>query len=228
VTESLRSVARPRARTAPRRVVALGGGTGLPAVLRGLKAFVARGEIESLTAVVTMTDDGGSSGGCAARWACLLRETSGTAWSRSRRTRASSRGCSSTATRAPTSWAATPSEPDPNRAGGAGRQLHEGGRALGPRLRTAGRILPVTLDDARIEAILEDGSRLVGESEIAGSGRKIRRVLLEPRDAKPTRGRRGALRGGPRRARAGSLYTSIVPTSRCGRSERRCDGPARS
>ncbi len=39
------------------RVVAFGGGTGLPVLLRGLKDRVG-----DLTAVVTMTDDGGSSG----------------------------------------------------------------------------------------------------------------------------------------------------------------------
>ena len=42
----------------PLRVVALGGGTGLPAVLSGLALHP---EVE-LTAVVTMSDDGGSSG----------------------------------------------------------------------------------------------------------------------------------------------------------------------
>src|SRR5271167_3182956 len=51
------------------RVVALGGGTGLSAVLRGLKEHIAeRGKrgpkqpIADLVAVVTVTDDGGSSG----------------------------------------------------------------------------------------------------------------------------------------------------------------------
>lgn len=39
------------------RVVAIGGGTGLPAVLRGLKEYTS-----NITAVVTVTDDGGSSG----------------------------------------------------------------------------------------------------------------------------------------------------------------------
>ncbi len=39
------------------KVVAIGGGTGLPAVLKGLKAFTS-----NLTAVVTVADDGGSSG----------------------------------------------------------------------------------------------------------------------------------------------------------------------
>jgi 2-phospho-L-lactate transferase/gluconeogenesis factor (CofD/UPF0052 family) len=59
----------PEKHSLPVRVVALGGGTGLSAVLRGLKQHVAEhGEIDphapiaDLTAVVTVTDDGGSSG----------------------------------------------------------------------------------------------------------------------------------------------------------------------
>src|ERR1035438_9782026 len=51
------------------RVVAIGGGTGLSMLLRGLKNFVARRHKESdrhpisdLAAIVTVTDDGGSSG----------------------------------------------------------------------------------------------------------------------------------------------------------------------
>src|SRR5258708_38461056 len=56
------------------RVVAIGGGTGLSAILRGLKHFVARPAsyptasaetlhcISELSAIVTVSDDGGSSG----------------------------------------------------------------------------------------------------------------------------------------------------------------------
>jgi len=51
------------------RVVAIGGGTGLSMLLRGLKHFVARRRqetgrhpISDLAAIVTVTDDGGSSG----------------------------------------------------------------------------------------------------------------------------------------------------------------------
>ena len=53
------------------RVVALGGGTGLSALLRGLREHVVRGPvrlqtpqrpISDLAAIVTVTDDGGSSG----------------------------------------------------------------------------------------------------------------------------------------------------------------------
>src|ERR1700678_2478566 len=56
-------------RSWPVRVVALGGGTGLSTVLRGLKEYVAsskkekeRQPIADLAAVVAVTDDGGSSG----------------------------------------------------------------------------------------------------------------------------------------------------------------------
>lgn len=60
---------RPEHRTGSVRVVALGGGTGLSTVLRGLKEYVAERKrhgpgrpIADLAAVVTVTDDGGSSG----------------------------------------------------------------------------------------------------------------------------------------------------------------------
>ena len=48
----------------PLRVVALGGGTGLSTLLRGLKRFanpLSRPQVD-ITAIVTVTDDGGSSG----------------------------------------------------------------------------------------------------------------------------------------------------------------------
>jgi uncharacterized cofD-like protein len=54
------------------KIVSVGGGTGLSTLLSGLKAFVGKESlssadpnarwIETLTAVVTVTDDGGSSG----------------------------------------------------------------------------------------------------------------------------------------------------------------------
>ena len=51
------------------KIVSVGGGTGLSTLLSGLKAYVSKEPvstraswIETLTAVVTVTDDGGSSG----------------------------------------------------------------------------------------------------------------------------------------------------------------------
>ena len=47
----------------PLRIVSIGGGTGLSTLLRGLKRYVKAGDgILNITAVVTVTDDGGSSG----------------------------------------------------------------------------------------------------------------------------------------------------------------------
>src|SRR3978361_1482486 len=43
-------------------LVAIGGGTGLSALLRGLKAHTGTERLRQLTGVVTVTDDGGSSG----------------------------------------------------------------------------------------------------------------------------------------------------------------------
>jgi uncharacterized cofD-like protein len=51
-----------RDREAGPAVVAIGGGTGLSAILRGLKAHVGSPRLGRLTGVVTVTDDGGSSG----------------------------------------------------------------------------------------------------------------------------------------------------------------------
>src|SRR6185295_7837069 len=49
--------------TKPLRIVSIGGGNGLATLLRGLKRYAraAQGGLE-LTAIVTVTDDGGSSG----------------------------------------------------------------------------------------------------------------------------------------------------------------------
>src|SRR6185295_3828419 len=47
----------------PLRIVAIGGGTGLSVLLHGLKPYTGPGGVGlDITAVVTVTDDGGSSG----------------------------------------------------------------------------------------------------------------------------------------------------------------------
>ncbi len=50
--------------TAPLRIVSIGGGTGLSALLQGLKKYTqpAASPAVDVTAIVTVTDDGGSSG----------------------------------------------------------------------------------------------------------------------------------------------------------------------
>lgn len=198
----------------PRRVVALGGGTGLPAVLRGLKGLVRSGHVSNLTAVVTMSDDGGSSG-------------------RLRRSRhipppGDLRNC----------LVALAAEED-LLAGLFQHRYAEGDAELGGHtlgnlilaalaeqtgdfltaverssrvLRTAGRILPVTLEHVTLEAELENGTWLRGESAIGRCRDGIRRVALRPRKVAVTPGIVEAIRQadlvvlGP-----GSLFTSVAP-----------------
>jgi len=197
----------------PRRIVALGGGTGMPAVLRGLRRFVDAGHVEALTAIVTMTDDGGSSG--------RLRRDRGVP------PPGDVRNC----------IVALSAEEELLK--GVFQHRYDGSDELGGHtlgnlmlaalaeqtgsflravevssrvLRTVGTILPSTLDDVALEATFEDGSRVVGESRVAAVGKRILRVELRPRDAQPTPGILDALQQadlivlGP-----GSLYTSILP-----------------
>ena len=197
----------------PRRVVALGGGTGLPNVLRGLRTMLHRGAVEEVIAVVTMTDDGGSSG--------RLRRARGLP------PPGDLRNC----------LVALAAEEDvmaklfQHRYRGT-EEL--GGHAVGNLilaalaeqtgsfleavelssrvLRVVGRILPVTLDTVSLEATMDDGSIVVGETQMRASEKKIDRVALRPSPAHPTPGVLEAIRDadivvlGP-----GSLYTSVVP-----------------
>jgi len=100
------------------RVVAIGGGTGLSTLLNGLKRYVttpaltASGQptIRELSGVVTVSDDGGSSGACARNSTCFRRAMCGTASWRSRKTKRYCRGCFSTALTKDRDWKGTASE----------------------------------------------------------------------------------------------------------------------
>jgi uncharacterized cofD-like protein len=200
-------------RPGPERITALGGGTGLPAVLGGLRSLVANGQLRTVTAVVAMTDDGGSSG--------RLRRARGTL------PPGDVRNC----------LVALAAERDlmaglfQHRYGGS-EELggHTVGNLIlvalaeqsgsflkavelsGRVLRTAGRILPVTLEDVVLEATLEDGSRVVGETRIGECEKRVKRISLRPQAPRPTPGVVEAIVDadlivlGP-----GSLYTSVVP-----------------
>ena len=202
--------------------MALGGGTGLPIVLEGLKdaLFADRGTILSdrerdrLAGIVTVADDGGSSG--------RLRQTFGVL------PPGDIRNCLlALADRQSTVAALFNYRFE---AGGA----EMGGHSLGNLILTAlsrlendfskaiergseilgvrGRVFPATIDDVKLCAQFEDGSWIQGESRIASVPRTIRRVLLEPRTPKPLAQAVESARNanivviGP-----GSLYTSLIP-----------------
>jgi uncharacterized cofD-like protein len=75
-----------------------------------------------------------------------------------------------------------------------------------------GRIYPATIQNVSLEALLEDGRRIKGETRIARARGRIRRVNLVPRRVKPLPDVMQAIEQasvillGP-----GSLYSSVIP-----------------
>lgn len=190
------------------KIVAIGGGTGLSTLLQGLKSFTT-----NLTAIVTVADDGGSSG--------RLREEFGML------PPGDIRNClvaladveplmqqlfqyrfgSDSALRGHNFGnlfitAMTQITGDFQRA------IQASSRVLAIR----GRVIPSTCDKVRLVAEHDDGSVTLGESSISNASTPIRRVYLEPAGPKATPealqaiAEADAIALGP-----GSLYTSIIP-----------------
>jgi uncharacterized cofD-like protein len=188
------------------RVVVLGGGTGLATLLRGLKHYTS-----NITAVVTVADDGGSSGKLRGEFGmpppgdirnCLI--------------------------------ALADTEPlleklFQHRFQTGGLQGHSFGnlflaamsqilgfqqavQELGKVLAVRGRVLPVTLDDVTLKACCVDGRIILGESRIGQVKCAIHRLELEPAHCRVSPEVLEALASaeaiiiGP-----GSLYTSLMP-----------------
>src|SRR5271154_6679522 len=202
------------------RVVALGGGTGLSAVLRGLKEHIAeRGKrrpkqaIADLTAVVTVTDDGGSSGRLRREYRVLppgdIRNCM-VALSRDEHLLGqlfqyrfpAGRGLAGHSFGNLFLTALT------NSTGDFAKAVQVSAQVLAVR----GRIFPSTAQNVTLEAELEDGTIVAGETNVSRSRKRIRRVRLVPRRVRPLPEVLAALREadliliGP-----GSLYTSILP-----------------
>jgi uncharacterized cofD-like protein len=199
------------------KLVAIGGGTGLSTLLAGLKQLVGKNEdelwIESLSAIVTVSDDGGSSGrlrdelqmlppGDIRNCMIALSEDSNLI-SRLFRHRFRGQGELGGHSFGNLFLAALTEITG---------DFTEAIRLSSEVIASKGHIFPATLTDVRLVAELEDGSIVRGETQISASKVPIRNLRLEPEECLPLPQALNAIRAadiitvGP-----GSLYTSILP-----------------
>jgi uncharacterized cofD-like protein len=200
------------------KLVAIGGGTGLSTLLAGLKQLVGASDgegvwLETLSAIVTVSDDGGSSGrlreelqmlppGDIRNCMVALSEDS-TLLSRLFRYRFRGSGELGGHSFGNLFLAALTEVTG---------DFVEAVRLSSEVLASKGRIYPATINDVRLVAELEDGSHVRGETQITASRAPIRRLRLEPEQCLPLPEALTAIRSadaitvGP-----GSLYTSILP-----------------
>ncbi|MEK6282202.1 MAG: gluconeogenesis factor YvcK family protein [Acidobacteriota bacterium] len=199
-------------------LVALGGGTGLSTLLAGLKCLVGARQgdnewIANLSAIVTVSDDGGSSGrlrdelqmlppGDIRNCMIALSEDSNLL-SRLFRYRFRGQGELGGHSFGNLFLAALTEVTG---------DFTEAVRLSSEVLASKGHIYPATISDVRLVAELEDGTIVRGETQISASRIPIRRLTLEPEQCLPLPAALKAIRAadmitvGP-----GSLYTSILP-----------------
>lgn len=190
------------------KVVALGGGTGLATLLRGLKTLTS-----NITAIVAVSDDGGSSGRLRVEMGvlppgdirnCLVA----LADSESLMTELFNYRFASNGSLAGHSFGNLFIAAMSDITGDFELAVKHSSKVLNIR----GQVLPATCDDCILGAVLDDGREVLGESLIATFDSPIRRVFLRPGSCSPLPEALDAIAAadvivlGP-----GSLYTSVMP-----------------
>ena len=201
--------------TEPLRVVAMGGGTGLSTLLRGLKHYAnlqAETQVD-ITAIVTVTDDGGSSGRLRREFDVLppgdirncmaaLSEDAGLMTRLFQYRFKEGRGLRGHSFGNLFLTALTDITGD----------FHDAVRHSCEVLAIRGQIFPSTMSNCQLEAELVDGSIVSGETRISRSRQRIKRIRLNPRRCRPVPEALDAIASadlitlGP-----GSLFTSVIP-----------------
>ena len=210
------------------KVVVIGGGTGLSTMLRGLKQYTSH-----ITAIVTVGDDGGGSGklredlgmlppGDIRNCILALADTEPLMEDllQYRFTEGSLKGqCFGNLFLAAMA--------------GISENFEDAVQKMRSVLAVKGKVLPVTLDDMKLIAELENGEIIEGESKIPSEvivrNTRIKKIAIKPIDAKPLEEAIKAINNadviimGP-----GSLYTSIIPNLLVkGIPEAICKSPAK-
>jgi len=193
------------------KIVAVGGGTGLSTMLRGLKRYT-----RNLTAVVTVADDGGGSG--------MLRRDIGMPPPGDIRHCMEALANTEPIMQQLLTYRFTDGVLSGQSFGnlilaalnGVTGSFEEAVRQMSHVLAITGQVIPVTSADVQLEAVFENGARVVGESKIFACKKeqdcRIRRVALIPERPKPLPAALEAISQadlillGP-----GSLYTSVIP-----------------
>ena len=208
----------PQNRKAGVRAVAIGGGTGLSTLLKGLRDYVVSPSetglrIGGLTAVVTVTDDGGSSGrlrkelkilppGDIRNCIVALSEDE-QLLSRLFRYRFEGDSALSGHNFGNLFLAAL---------AGVTGDFAEAVKLSSEILATRGHIYPATTANVELEAVMKDGSTVRGETKITASEKGIAKLRMVPADVSPMEETLQALADadlitiGP-----GSLFTSLIP-----------------
>ncbi len=193
------------------KIVAVGGGTGLSTMLRGLKRYT-----KNHTAVVTVADDGGGSG--------MLRRDMGMLPPGDIRHCMEALANTEPVMQQLLTYRFTEGSLSGQSFGnlilaalnGITGSFEEAVRQMSKVLAITGQIIPVTGADVQLEATFENGAAVVGESKIYQFKKeqdcRIQRVSLIPERPAPLPAAIEAIEGadlillGP-----GSLYTSIIP-----------------